>query len=111
LTEEGSSRGQDSSPAGRQAKGAAFSAVIQLGTLAAVFVYFATDIKHLIIAAFDGLRYRNIKHSPETLLAWSIAFGTIPIAVLGLSFKDFISMFPPKKCSFTATTFNIISVN
>jgi undecaprenyl-diphosphatase len=70
--------------------GAAFSAVIQLGTLAAVFVYFATDIKHLVIAAFDGLRHRNLRHSQETMLAWSIAVGTIPIAVLGLSFKDFI---------------------
>jgi undecaprenyl-diphosphatase len=70
--------------------GAAFSAVIQLGTLAAVFIYFSPDIKRLIIAALAGIQHRNLSHSPESRLAWSIIPGTIPIAVLGLSFKDYI---------------------
>ncbi len=70
--------------------GIAFSAVIQLGTLFAVFAYFAGDVKMLVIAAFDGLRHRDFKRSPETLLAFSIAAGTVPIAVLGLGFKDLI---------------------
>ena len=70
--------------------GIAFSAVIQLGTLFAVFIYFAGDVKMLVVAAFDGLRHRDFKRSPETLLAFSIAVGTLPIAVIGLSFKDFI---------------------
>ena len=38
--------------------GAAFSAAIQLGTLVAVFVYFAGDIRRLIWAALDGVRHR-----------------------------------------------------
>ena len=70
--------------------GAAFSAVIQLGTLVAVFIYFAADIKRLTLAALAGLQHRNLNYSPDTRLAWSIVPGTIPIAVLGLSFKDFM---------------------
>jgi len=70
--------------------GTAFSAVIQLGTLIAVFAYFATDIKDLITAALQGLRCRDLNHSPPCRMAWSIVPGTLPIAILGLSFKDFI---------------------
>ena len=70
--------------------GAAFSAAIQLGTLAAVFIYFAADIRQLIAAAVVGLRHRDFCHTPQARLAWSIIPGTIPIAVLGLSFRQFI---------------------
>ena len=70
--------------------GAAVSAVIQLGSLIAVFAYFAPDIKRLLIAAFAGLCHRDFNHTPETRIAWSILPGTLPIAVLGLGFKDFI---------------------
>ena len=70
--------------------GAAVSAVIQLGTLLAVFIYFAGDIGRLIVAALEGLRQRDLNCSPDTRMAWSIVPGTLPIAVLGLGFKDFI---------------------
>ena len=70
--------------------GAAYSATIQLGTLAAVFIYFAADIKRLVSAALLGLKERNFNYTDDTRQAWSIAVGTVPIAVLGLSFKDFI---------------------
>jgi len=70
--------------------GAAFSAVIQLGSLVAVFTYFAADLWRLGQAALGSLRHRNLNHSDESRLAWSIAVGTLPIAVLGLAFKDFI---------------------
>lgn len=70
--------------------GAAFSAAIQLGTLAAVFVYFAGDIRRLTWAALEGLRRRDLRHSQDSLLAWSIVPASLPIVVLGLSFKDFI---------------------
>ena len=64
---------------GWPAPGAAFSAAIQLGTLAAVFVYFAGDIKRLSGAAIEGLRHRNLRHTPDSLIAWSIIPATIPI--------------------------------
>ncbi|MYK39208.1 MAG: undecaprenyl-diphosphatase, partial [Gemmatimonadetes bacterium] len=70
--------------------GAAFSAVIQLGTLAAVFAYFTADVKRLVVAALQGVVHRNFNHSPDCRMAWSIAVGTIPIAVLGLGGRDFI---------------------
>ncbi|MBI2502197.1 MAG: undecaprenyl-diphosphatase UppP [Candidatus Latescibacteria bacterium] len=70
--------------------GAAFSAVIQLGSLLALFTYFAADIWKLLLAALASLRHRNLDHSPDSRLAWSIAVGTLPISVLGLAFKDFI---------------------
>ena len=72
--------------------GTAFSAAIQLGTLAAVFVFFAADIRRLTAAAVEALRCRDLAHTPDARLAWSIVPGTIPIAVLGLSFRDFIEV-------------------
>ena len=70
--------------------GIAVSAVIQLGTLLAVFAYFAGDIRRLVLAALLGLRHRNLNHSPDCRMAWAIVPGTVPIAVLGLGFKDFL---------------------
>ncbi len=70
--------------------GTAFSAVIQLGTLISVMFYFSNDIKRLFIATMNSLKHRNIHHSEESLMAWAIIVGTLPIAVLGLSFREFI---------------------
>lgn len=68
--------------------GSAFSAAIQLGTLVAVFVYFAADIRRLLAAMIVSLRQRDLRHSSDSVLAWSIIPGTLPVAVLGLLFKD-----------------------
>ena len=70
--------------------GAAFSAVVQLGTLAAVFIYFTSDIRRLLTAAIVSLQHRNLNHTPDSRLAWSIIPATLPIAILGLTFKNFI---------------------
>ena len=70
--------------------GAAFSAVIQLGTLAAVLVYFAGDIKRLTIAALRSLWDAQARRENDARLAWAIAAGNIPIALLGLSFRGWI---------------------
>jgi undecaprenyl-diphosphatase len=70
--------------------GAAFSAVIQLGTLVAVFAYFAADLGRLATAALWGLRRRDLGYSAECRLAWALIPGTVPIAVAGLVFRDFI---------------------
>ena len=81
-------------------------AVIQLGTLAAVFIYFAADIWG-IMSAFvrdhfalltgkRGMRFsgtdgvRPIWLSNEAWLGWLIIIGSIPIGVAGLLFKDAI---------------------
>lgn len=70
--------------------GAAFSAVIQLGSLIAVFAYFAAEIWKLLLAALEGLKQGDLNHTPDSRLAWSILPGTLPIGVLGLAFRDFI---------------------
>ncbi len=75
---------------GWQDPGTAFSAAIQLGTLAAVFIYFAGDIKRLASAAWESLGRRDLRHTQDSLLAWAIIPGTLPIAVFGLGFRDFI---------------------
>ncbi len=81
-------------------------AVIQLGTLAAVFVYFAADIwgissafvrdhwnfvfnrRKMRFSGTDGVR--PIFLSEEAWIGWLIILGSIPIGTLGFIFKDFI---------------------
>lgn len=70
--------------------GAAASAVIQLGTLLAVLIYFFRDIVNLTTAFFRGIVSRKLLAEQESRLAWLIILGTIPIGILGLTFKDFI---------------------
>ena len=70
--------------------GTEFSAVIQLGTLVAVILYFRQDVWQLSTAAIHSLLKRQLLVTTESRMAWSIAAGTIPVVVLGLGFKDFI---------------------
>ncbi len=70
--------------------GAAYSAVIQLGTVAAVLVYFAKDIGKLLMAFFEGLKARAPFATVESRLAWCVGLGTLPIGVCGLAFKKSI---------------------
>ncbi|MBI4737251.1 MAG: undecaprenyl-diphosphate phosphatase [candidate division NC10 bacterium] len=70
--------------------GAAFSAVIQLGTLAAVLVYFATDMRFMARAVLRGLADGRPWESQEARLAWFILIGTLPIGVCGLAFERYI---------------------
>lgn len=71
---------------GQPDPGAAYSAVIQLGTLIAVMVFFARD---LFVTMPRALLYD--RHSPEGRLPVYLVLGTLPIAILGLTFKDFIT--------------------
>ncbi len=70
--------------------GAAFSAVIQLGTLAAVLVYFASDMRIMARAVLRGLADGRPWASQEARLAWFILLGTLPIGVCGVTFKRYI---------------------
>lgn len=76
---------------GKPDPGAAFTAVIQIGTLAAVLIYFRTD---LAAAAKGWLRSLKKGRTPEEARAghmgWAILLGTIPIVVLGIALEDFI---------------------
>jgi undecaprenyl-diphosphatase len=68
--------------------GAAFTAVTQLGTEAAVLVFFRRDL----LAVADGwtrsLRNPEFRSTPEARMGWFLIVATIPIAILGLAFED-----------------------
>jgi len=70
--------------------GAAFSAVLQLGTLAAVLVYFAGDLWTMARAVLRGVADGRPWAKQEARLAWFILIGTLPIGVCGLLFKRLI---------------------
>lgn len=70
--------------------GAAFTAITQIGTEAAVLLYFRHDIARIIAAWWGSLRGRVPHSNPDARMAWLIVVGTLPIAILGLLFKDAI---------------------
>ncbi|CAN5448937.1 undecaprenyl-diphosphate phosphatase [soil metagenome] len=70
--------------------GASFTAVSQLGTELAVLVYFAKDIWRILRAWFDGLVVKAHRDNVDYRMGWYVIIGSIPIAVLGLLFKDAI---------------------
>lgn len=70
--------------------GASFTAVSQLGTEAAVLVYFAGDIVRIVKAWFNGLLVKAHRDNVDYRLGWYVIIGSIPIGVLGVLFKDVI---------------------
>jgi undecaprenyl-diphosphatase len=70
--------------------GAAFDAIIQLGTVAAVLVYFRHEIVKLLGAWVEGIRRREPLGTTESRLAWFVLVGTLPVVVLGFVFKHAI---------------------
>ena len=70
--------------------GASFTAVSQLGTESAVLVYFFRDIVRILKAWFNGLLVKAHRDNPDYRLGWYVIIGSLPIAVLGLLFKDLI---------------------
>ncbi len=67
--------------------GAAFTAVSQLGTEAAVIIYFARDLGHLIAVWFRGFRTPMVRITADYKIAWLVIIGTVPIGILGVLFK------------------------
>ena len=68
--------------------GAGFTAVIQLGTMAAVLIYFRADLVRIAAAWLGELRVPIRQASQEARLGWFIVLGTIPISIFGFIFKD-----------------------
>jgi undecaprenyl-diphosphatase len=88
---------------GQADPGAAFTAITQIGTEAAVLLYFRRDIARICVAWWRAARgdhgsdLRARLGAPtgrpadlDALMAWFIALGSIPIVVLGLAFKNSI---------------------
>ena len=71
----------------------AFIAVIQLGTMFAILIYFWKDLLNIITEFFhDNLQSRKkfSEQSPNSRMGWLIIIGTIPVVIIGLSLKHVI---------------------
>lgn len=66
--------------------GAGFTAVIQLGTMLAVFIYFWGDITKTFKGWIKGIREKEAR-GQEWQLGWGIFWGSIPIAIIGLTLE------------------------
>ncbi len=79
--------------AGKPEEWTAFIAVIQLGTLLSILVYFYKDLVNILTAFFTeviGKRTKFSLLSENSKLGWLIISGSIPIAVIGLGLKKII---------------------
>lgn len=74
--------------AGWSDPGAAFSAVIQIGTLVAVVTYFWRDVVRIARAMLADLFIGRIATTHDAQLGWMIAVGTLPIVGCGVLFKS-----------------------
>jgi undecaprenyl-diphosphatase len=68
--------------------GSGFSAVIQLGSLVAVFIYFRRDIANMCKAWARSLVDVDARKEPDAKLAWSVLIGTIPVVMIGLALEE-----------------------
>ncbi|MEV8543323.1 undecaprenyl-diphosphate phosphatase [Streptomyces sp. NPDC051572] len=68
----------------------AFSAVIQVGAIAAVLLYFFKDIVRIVTAWGRGLRNREERYHHDYKFAWWVIYATIPIVIVGLAAKPLI---------------------
>ncbi|MFD4606324.1 undecaprenyl-diphosphate phosphatase [Streptomyces sp. NPDC058464] len=67
-----------------------FTAVIQVGAIAAVLVYFFKDIKRIVSAWGRGLANKEERHHHDYKFAWWVIYATIPIVVVGLAAKKLV---------------------
>ncbi len=68
--------------------GAAFTAIVQIGTLFAVTIYFWKDIFIIVRAVIDGILQGKPLENDDSRMGWMIVAGTVPIVIFGLLFKS-----------------------
>jgi undecaprenyl-diphosphatase len=68
--------------------GTAFTAVIQLGTMAAVVLYFRGDLLRIARAWLGSLRDPARRSELDARIGWYLLLGTIPICIFGVAFSD-----------------------
>ncbi len=69
----------------------AYTAVIQLGAIAATLLYFFRDIVRFAVAWFRGLTSTEARRDPDYGLAWAVVIGSIPVGIVGFLARDLIS--------------------
>jgi undecaprenyl-diphosphatase len=67
-----------------------FTAVIQMGAIAAVILYFARDIWAIARTWVRGLVQPEWRGHRDFRLGWYVIVGTIPVGIVGFAFKDVI---------------------
>ncbi|MGW1009995.1 undecaprenyl-diphosphate phosphatase [Streptomyces termitum] len=95
--------------AGWQDPGAAFTAITQIGTEAAVLIYFRKDIGRIVTAWFRSLTDKAMRSDHDARMGWLVIVGSIPIGVLGVTFKDQIEG-PFRDLRLIATTLIVMGV-
>lgn len=68
----------------------AYTAIIQLGAIAATFLFFAKKIARLFMAWVRGLASEEGRRSPDYMLAWAVIVGSLPVGVVGFLLRDVI---------------------
>lgn len=68
----------------------AFTAVIQIGAIAAAVLYFWPDIWRILCAWWRGLWWRRARRNPDYAYGWAIIIGSVPIALIGLLLKHHV---------------------
>lgn len=66
----------------------AFTAIIQSGAVLATVVYFWKDISRVLMAWVRGLFVNKYRKNSDYKYGWAIIIGSIPIAIVGILFKD-----------------------
>jgi len=83
----------------------AFTVVIQLGTLVAVFAYFRDEVGRMLRGLWADIRARKFGSTPDSRLGWLIVLGTIPAVVVGYLFKKQL-----KEHFFNLTSIAVVSI-
>lgn len=89
--------------------GAAFTAITQLGTEAAVLIYFREDVGRILAAWFRSLTNKEMRRDHDAQMGWLVIVGSIPIGVLGVTLKDQIEG-PFRDLRITATMLIVMGV-
>ncbi|MFG2948231.1 undecaprenyl-diphosphate phosphatase [Streptomyces adustus] len=89
--------------------GAAFTAITQIGTEAAVLIYFRKDIGRILSAWCRSLFDKAMRSDHDAQMGWLVIVGSIPIGVLGLTLKDQIEG-PFRDLRVTATMLIVVGI-
>ncbi|MEW2166636.1 undecaprenyl-diphosphate phosphatase [Streptomyces sp. NPDC007084] len=95
--------------AGWEDPGAAFTAITQLGTEAAVLIYFRKDVGRILSAWFRSLTNKAMRSDHDAQMGWLVIVGSIPIGLLGVTLKDQIEG-PFRDLRVTATMLIVMGV-
>lgn len=90
-----------------------FIAVIQLGTLLAIIIYFWKDLWNIFITFIKENLISRKKYSEQDInskMGWLIILGSIPVAIIGLGFKDVIEGAFTKNLYVIATSLIVLGI-